>query len=70
MFVQHFLTLRFQLLGAKIAVMKPEDPNAFLVAELKKIQITKAKGQPVFTIKTIIISHFKIYVCGTGVSLH
>ena len=37
----------FELLGAKMVVMKPNDPNAFLIAELQKIKDLKSKNLPV-----------------------
>lgn len=37
----------FDILGSKLARMKPEDPNEFLLKELKDISHLKATDQPV-----------------------
>lgn len=44
---KHNLFRLFEILGAKLAYLKPEDPNAFLVAELQKIDTMRANKQPV-----------------------
>ena len=44
---QHKLLRLFNILGAKLACEKPEDPNAFLLAELSKASVMAARGQPV-----------------------
>ncbi len=37
----------FDILGAQLARQKPEDPNEFLLNELKRIAELKEKNQPV-----------------------
>lgn len=37
----------FDILGAQLARQKPEDPNEFLLNELKRISELKEKNQPV-----------------------
>lgn len=37
----------FQLLGARLAFAKPENPNAFLKEELERIQKKQAANEPV-----------------------
>ncbi|KAJ1422460.1 hypothetical protein B484DRAFT_452360 [Ochromonadaceae sp. CCMP2298] len=37
----------FDILGSNIARLKPEDPNEFLLTELKRIDELKKLGQPV-----------------------
>jgi len=37
----------FEILGSKLAVLKPEDPNAFIVSELSKISAMKTRGESV-----------------------
>ena len=44
---KHKLISLFEILGAKIATEKPDDPNAFLLAELSKAQVMSSRGQPV-----------------------
>jgi hypothetical protein len=44
---QHKLLRLFNILGSKLACEKPEDPNAFLLAELSKASVMSARGQPV-----------------------
>ena len=44
---KHRLLQLFELLGAKIAFVKPEDPNAFLSSELLKVSAMMTRGQPV-----------------------
>ena len=44
---QHKLLRLFNILGAKLACEKPEDPNAFLLSELSKAAVMNARGQPV-----------------------
>ena len=44
---QHKLLRLFNILGAKLACDKPEDPNAYLLAELSKAAVMVARGQPV-----------------------
>lgn len=44
---QHKLLRLFNILGAKLACEKPEDPNAFLLAELSKAAVMSSRGQPV-----------------------
>jgi len=44
---QHKLLRLFDVLGAKLAVAKPENPNAFLLTELNKISALVARDQPV-----------------------
>jgi len=44
---QHKLLRLVNILGAKLACEKPEDPNAFLLAELSKASVMAARGQPV-----------------------
>ncbi len=39
----------FDLLGTRIAKERPENPNEFLLQELKKIYTLKAANQPVST---------------------
>ncbi len=43
----HIVLVLFDILGTRIAKEKPENPNEFLVQELKKIYTLKAAGQPV-----------------------
>jgi len=43
---QHKLLRLFSILGAKLASEKPEDPNAFLLAELSKAAVMSSRGQP------------------------
>jgi hypothetical protein len=43
----------FDILGARLAYFKPEDPNAFLVAELNRIKNAKEAGQPVSVMNII-----------------
>ena len=44
---KHKLISLFEILGAKIACEKPEDPNAFIQAELSKAAVAQSRGQPV-----------------------
>ena len=44
---QHKVIRLFEILGAKLAYLKPEDPNGFLAAELSKISAMQSRGQPV-----------------------
>jgi hypothetical protein len=44
---QHKLLRLFDLLGAKLAVAKPDNPNAFLLTELNKISALVSRDQPV-----------------------
>lgn len=44
---EHKVIALFELLGAKMVVMKPSDPNAFLITELQKIKELKSKNLPV-----------------------
>lgn len=37
----------FDILGAQLARQKPEDPNEFLLSELKRIAELKEKNEPV-----------------------
>mmetsp|Transcript_22988 Transcript_22988/g.33613 ORF Transcript_22988/g.33613 Transcript_22988/m.33613 type:complete len:128 (+) Transcript_22988:99-482(+) len=37
----------FEILGARLAFVKPEQPNEFLLEELKRIQEQKSKNEPV-----------------------
>lgn len=43
----HKLLRLFDVLGAKLAVAKPDNPNAFLLTELNKISALVARDQPV-----------------------
>ena len=44
---KHKIIKLFELLGAKVSFSKPDDPNAFLSAELLKISAMISRGQPV-----------------------
>lgn len=44
---KHKMNEIFEIIGAKLAVMKPDDPNAFIVSELSKISASKARGDKV-----------------------
>eukprot|EP01036_Dinobryon_divergens_P004786 gene4786-6349_t len=44
---KHKIRQLFGLLGAKVAFSRPEDPNAFLSAELLKVSAMLSRGQPV-----------------------
>ena len=44
---KHKITKLFDILGSKLAREKPDDPNEFLLTELKKIQELKSIDQPV-----------------------
>ena len=52
---KHKLLQIFELLGAKIAMTKPSDPQDFVSQELSKISALLQRGQPVtlFTEKDI-----------------
>eukprot|EP01006_Ploeotia_vitrea_P000596 TRINITY_DN103325_c0_g1_i1.p1 TRINITY_DN103325_c0_g1~~TRINITY_DN103325_c0_g1_i1.p1 ORF type:complete len:141 (+),score=10.07 TRINITY_DN103325_c0_g1_i1:25-447(+) len=52
---KHKLLQIFELLGAKIAMSKPNDPQDFLLQELSKVSALLQRGQPVtlFTEKDI-----------------
>ena len=51
---KHSLLRLFDILGAKLAFVKPDDPNAFLMAELIKIASFRQSGHPVHIKATII----------------
>jgi len=55
---KHRLLQLFELLGAKIAFVKPEDPNAFLSSELLKVSAMMTRGQPVnnYIITLVLLS--------------
>lgn len=44
---EHKVLRLFDILGAKIAYLKPEDPNAFIVSELNKISAMMSRNQHV-----------------------
>jgi hypothetical protein len=44
---KHNLINLFEILGAKIACEKPENPNEFMLTELTKAQVMNSRGQPV-----------------------
>ena len=44
---KHNLIKLFEILGAKLASEKPDNPNEFLLAELSKAQVMNTRGQPV-----------------------
>jgi hypothetical protein len=44
---KHNLFRLFDIFGSKLAFVKPDDPNAFLLAELIKISSFKQSGHPV-----------------------
>ncbi len=37
----------FEILGSKLAMLKPDDPNAFILAELSKMSAMKGRGETV-----------------------
>ena len=43
---EHKLLRLFGILGAKIVAEKPDDVNAFILAELSKAAVMSARGQP------------------------
>lgn len=43
----HKIMKLFDILGARMAQMKPKDPNEFLLSELRRISELKATKQPV-----------------------
>lgn len=52
---QHKLLRLFNILGAKLACEKPDNPNAYLLSELSKASVMQARGQPVRSASTIAI---------------
>jgi hypothetical protein len=52
---QHKLLRLFNILGAKLACEKPDNPNAYLLSELSKASVMQARGQPVRSASTITI---------------
>ena len=44
---KHKMIQLFEIIGAKIACEKPDDPNSFMLAELSKAQVQASRGQPV-----------------------
>lgn len=44
---EHKVQVLFDLLGTRLARERPENPNEFIVQELKKIYTLKAANQPV-----------------------
>jgi hypothetical protein len=44
---KHNINQLFEIIGSKLAVLKPEDPNAFIVAELSKIAAAKGRQESV-----------------------
>ena len=44
---KHNIKQLFEILGSKLAVLKPDDPNAFVVSELSKIAASKSRGENV-----------------------
>jgi hypothetical protein len=57
----HKIRQLFQLLGAKVAFVRPDDPNKFLAAELLKVSAMMSRGQPVFKLSPIF--HFMYFIC-------
>jgi len=54
----------FDILGAQLARQKPEDPNEFLLNELKRIAELKEKNQPVNQpLFSLAIFYFIFMVC-------
>lgn len=43
----HRLLALFDILGARLAKEKPENPNDFILEELNRVSQMKANGQPV-----------------------
>ena len=39
--------LLFEILGSKLAVLKPDDPNEFIISELSKMSSVRARGEKV-----------------------
>jgi len=37
----------FEILGSKLAILKPSDPNAFIIEELSKMTATKKRGESI-----------------------
>ena len=44
---KHKINMLFEIIGSKLAVLKPEDPNKFIVTELSKIASSKGRGESV-----------------------
>ena len=44
---EHKVLKLFEILGARLAKDKPDDPNAYIIDELEKITQLKTKGVPV-----------------------
>jgi len=52
---QHNVRGLFKHLSTKVLFAKPEDPKAFLVQELKKIQECQQEQKPVSTTEIIVV---------------
>lgn len=44
---KHKIPEIFEILGSKLAMLKPDDPNAFILAELSKMSAMKGRGETV-----------------------
>jgi hypothetical protein len=55
---QHKLIRLFDILGAKLAYLKPENPNDFLILELTKVAGQLSRNQPV----SVYILFYKIII--------